>query len=78
MKLVTYDNAQLLALSGTRSPYQGRLGIVEEGALADLLLVDGDPLTNIDLLADPTKNFTLIMKNGVIYKGAKGSRIRSM
>ena len=71
LKLVTYDNAQLLALSGPRSPYQGELGIVKEGALADLLLVDGDPLTNIDLIGDPGKNFTVIMKNGVLYKGAK-------
>jgi imidazolonepropionase-like amidohydrolase len=71
LKLVTYDNAQLLALSGPRSPYKGELGIVKEGALADLLLVDGDPLTNIDVIGDPFKNFTVIMKNGVIYKGAK-------
>jgi imidazolonepropionase-like amidohydrolase len=71
LKLVTYDNAQLLALSGPRSPYQGELGIVKEGALADLLLVNGDPLTNIDLIGDPGKNFTVIMKNGVIYKGAR-------
>jgi imidazolonepropionase-like amidohydrolase len=61
----------LLALSGPRSPYAGELGIVKEGALADLLLVDGDPLTNIELLGDPAKNFTVIMKNGIIYKGAK-------
>jgi imidazolonepropionase-like amidohydrolase len=71
VKLVTYDNAQLLALSGPRSPYQGELGIVKEGALADLLLVNGDPLTNIDLVGDPGKNFTVIMKNGVIYKEAR-------
>src|ERR1700744_6613652 len=71
LKLVTYDNAQLLALSGPRSPYQGELGVVKEGALADLLLVNGDPLTNVDLIGDPSKNFTIIMKNGVLYKGAK-------
>jgi imidazolonepropionase-like amidohydrolase len=71
LKLVTYDNAQLLALSGPRSPYQGELGIIREGALADLLLVNGNPLTNIDLLGDSGKNFTVIMKNGIIYKGAK-------
>jgi imidazolonepropionase-like amidohydrolase len=68
LKMVTHDNAQLLALSGPRNPYQGKLGVVEVGALADLLLVDGDPLTNIDLLADPGKNFVLIMKDGRIYK----------
>jgi imidazolonepropionase-like amidohydrolase len=41
---------------------------VEEGALADLLLVDGDPLVNIKLIADPAKNFVVIIKNGHIYK----------
>jgi imidazolonepropionase-like amidohydrolase len=73
LRLVTYDNAQLLALSGPRAPYQGKLGVVEVGALADLLLVDGEPLANIDLIADPQKNFTVIMKDGVIYKGANKS-----
>ena len=63
VKMVTYDNAQLLALSGPRSPYSGTLGVVEQGALADLILVDGDPLTNIDLIGDPGKNFSLIMKD---------------
>ena len=64
LKLVTYDNAQLLALSGPRSPYEGKLGIVEEGALADLILVNGDPLANLDLIASPAKNFSVIMKDG--------------
>lgn len=70
LKLVTYDNAQLLALSGPRAPYQGQLGVIEEGALADLILVKGDPLANIDLIGDPAKNFTVIMKDGAIYQGA--------
>jgi imidazolonepropionase-like amidohydrolase len=57
-----------LALSGKRNPYPGKLGVVEEGALADLLLVDGDPLANIKLLEDPAKNIVVIMKDGKIYK----------
>ena len=61
-------NAELLALSGKRSPYRGKLGVVEVGALADLLLVDGDPLQDINLVADPAKNFLVIMKDGKIYK----------
>ena len=74
LKLVTYDNAQLLALSGPRNPYPGKLGIVEEGALADLLLVDGDPLANIDLIGDPARNFVVIMKDGKVYKNALSGR----
>ena len=38
------------------------------GKGADLLLVDGDPLTNLNLIADPAKNFVVIMKDGKIYK----------
>jgi imidazolonepropionase-like amidohydrolase len=68
LMMVTRDNAELLAMSGPRSPYQGKLGVVAEGALADLLLVNGDPLTNIKLLGDPKKNMVVIMKDGTIYK----------
>lgn len=68
LRLVTHDNAQLLALSGLRSPYQGRLGVVEEGALADLLLVRGNPLDDLRLVADPEQNFVVIMKDGQMYK----------
>jgi len=68
LKMATSDNAQLLALSGPRDPYPGKLGVIEEGAYADMLLVDGNPLENLDLVADPEKNFVVIMKDGVIYK----------
>jgi imidazolonepropionase-like amidohydrolase len=67
LKMATSDNAQLLALSGPRNPYPGKLGVIEEDALADLLLVDGNPLENIKLLAD-LKNFLIIMKDGRVYK----------
>ena len=70
LKMATADNAELLALSGLRSPYPGKLGVVQEGALADLLLVDGDPIANINLIADPAKNLMVIMKNGKIYKNS--------
>jgi imidazolonepropionase-like amidohydrolase len=66
--MATGTNAQLLALSGERNPYPGKLGVVEEGALADLLLVDGDPIADIKLIEDPGKNFVVIMKDGRIYK----------
>jgi imidazolonepropionase-like amidohydrolase len=66
--MATSTNAELLGLSGKRNPYPGKLGVVEEGALADLLLVDGNPIDNIKLIEDPAKNFLLIMKAGKIYK----------
>ena len=68
LRLATHDNAQLLALSGNRNPYPGKLGVVEVGALADLILVDGDPLADLSLVADPERRFVVIMKDGVIYK----------
>lgn len=68
LAMATGTNAELLALSGKRNPYPGKLGVVEEGALADLLLVDGDPIANINLVADPNKNFVVIMKDGKVYK----------
>jgi len=68
LKMATSDNAELIKMCGPRDPYPGELGVVKEGALADLLLVDGNPLDNLDLVADPDKNFVVIMKDGKIYK----------
>ena len=73
LKMATADNAELLALSGLRSPYAGKLGVVETGALADLLLVDGDPIADINLIADPAQNFVVIIKDGRIYKNTLGA-----
>jgi imidazolonepropionase-like amidohydrolase len=65
----TSDNAELFKLSGKLHPYQeGELGIIQVGAYADLLIVDGNPLENIEIMTDPGKNFKLIMKDGKIYK----------
>ena len=73
LKMVAHDNAELLALSGLRSPYQGRLGVVEAGALADLLLVEGNPLTDLEVVADLERNFVVIVKDGRIVKRADGT-----
>ena len=64
LQQATSGNAELLALSGPRNPYPGRLGVVAEGALADLLLVDGDPLADISLIARPQETFLAIIKDG--------------
>jgi imidazolonepropionase-like amidohydrolase len=66
--MATGTNAELLALSGKRNPYPGKLGVIEQGALADILLVDGDPIANIKLIEDPAKNFVVVMKDGKIFK----------
>jgi len=68
LKMATSDNAELIKMCGPRDPYPSAIGVVKEGAYADLILVDGNPLANIDLVADPDKNFKVIMKDGKIYK----------
>jgi imidazolonepropionase-like amidohydrolase len=72
--MATSTNAELLAFCGKRNPYPDKLGVVEEGAYADLLLVDGNPLEKIELVADPEANFKVIMKDGKIYKNSLNKR----
>lgn len=48
----------------------GQLGIIAEGALADILLVDGDPSKDISILQDPDR-FAAIMKDGVFHKAPR-------
>ncbi|MCC6778407.1 MAG: amidohydrolase family protein [Hyphomicrobiales bacterium] len=72
LTMATSTNGELLRLSDARNPYPGTLGVVEEGALADLLLVDGNPVDSIDLIAEPGRNFKIIMKDGKIYKNTLG------
>lgn len=68
LQMATSGNAELLSLSNLRNPYPGKLGVIEEGALADLLVVDGNPLDDIRLMEDPHKNFVVIMKDGRPHK----------
>jgi imidazolonepropionase-like amidohydrolase len=69
LKMATSTNAELVKMCGPRDPYPlGPIGVIEEGAYADMILVDGNPLENIDLVADAEKNFVMIMKDGTIYK----------
>lgn len=68
LKMATSTNAQLLAMSGPRNPYPQKLGVIEEGAYADILIVDGNPLNDINILADYEKNLLLIVKDGKVYK----------
>ncbi|AWM26452.1 metal-dependent hydrolase family protein [Sinorhizobium fredii] len=68
LRVATSVNAELLALSNLRNPYPGKLGIIEEGALADMLVVDGNPLEDIRLIEDPGKNLAVIVKDGKVHK----------
>ncbi|GAB7141873.1 metal-dependent hydrolase family protein [Mycobacterium riyadhense] len=73
LQQATIRNAELLAMSGSRNPYPGRLGVVANGALADLVLVDGDPLADISLIARPDEAFTAIIKDGRLVKNGAQS-----
>jgi imidazolonepropionase-like amidohydrolase len=69
LKMATSNVAALLDLSGELHPYrEGALGVIEAGAYADILLVEGNPLEDVTLLAEYEDKIDFIMKNGVIYK----------
>ena len=78
---MTSDNGRLMALTGDMNPYPGaKLGVIEAGAFADLILVDGNPLEDLSVIGASAEMFgesrptpsvdtiPLVMKNGVIYK----------
>ncbi|MFZ4754634.1 MAG: hypothetical protein ACOYL4_01335 [Miltoncostaeaceae bacterium] len=66
--MATVTNAELLSMSGLRNPYPGQLGMVEKGALADVILIDGNPLTDISLIAEAETSMVVIMKEGEVFK----------
>jgi imidazolonepropionase-like amidohydrolase len=80
LRSMTSIGGELAALSGGSNPYPGKLGVIEAGALADILIVDGNPLEDMSVLganskyldAEPRKRgidtINLIMKAGKIYK----------
>jgi imidazolonepropionase-like amidohydrolase len=68
LKMATSTNAELLAMSGPRNPYPNKLGVIEEGAYADLILVDGNPILNLSIMENYDKTLLLIIKDGIIYK----------
>ncbi|MGX1097430.1 imidazolonepropionase-like amidohydrolase [Amorphus sp. MBR-141] len=71
LAIATAKNGELLRLSGPRNPYDGKLGVIEPGAFADILVADGDPTRSLDFLGDPETNLRLIMKDGKIYKDTR-------
>jgi imidazolonepropionase-like amidohydrolase len=73
LRMATSGNADLLALSGPRNPYPAKLGVIEKGALADLLVVEGNPIEDIHLLEDAETNLALIMKDRTIFRNRLSS-----
>ncbi len=72
LKVGTSNAAEVLSWSGGMNPYKdGPLGIITEGAYADVILVDGNPLENIDMIQ--RAHVRVVVKDGAIYKNTLGS-----
>lgn len=76
VKFFGYSPAEALrcatAVGGDLMGHKGELGVITEGALADLLLVDGDPLVDQSVLVGPDR-FTMIMKDGALHKDPRAT-----
>ena len=79
LRAATSSAGELLSLTKQTTYHAGKIGVVEEGAYADLLLVDGNPLEDITVIGgnelwlkapvpQPIKTIQVIMKDGVIFK----------
>jgi len=69
MKMSTGNAGKVLAMSGPARDYykEAKLGVIEEGAWADLLIYQGNPVENVKIIKDDD-NLRVIMKDGKIYK----------
>lgn len=69
LRIATSGNCELFAQSGKRNPYRAApLGVIREGAWADMLLVRGNPLDDLRLLEDYARNLLVIIKDGAVHK----------
>ncbi|MEZ8511929.1 amidohydrolase family protein [Vibrio splendidus] len=68
LRMATSNCGRLFEMSTYQHPYQeGKLGQIVEGAYADLLIIDGNPLESVACVAN-TETQKLIMKDGKVYK----------
>ena len=63
----TSESAKVIRMAG-RLNRHGNFGEIREGWVADILLINGNPLEDISVLRDPGNNLALIMKGGEIVK----------
>lgn len=68
LRQATSKGGELLKMSGPKDPYPNKLGLIEVGAYADILLINGNPLEDITILKNSTENIVLIMKDGEVFK----------
>lgn len=73
IKQATSDTGELLKLSGLLDPYpEAKLGVLCAGAFADMLFVKGNPVADLDILANPD-NIKVVMKGGAVFKDIRES-----
>lgn len=73
LKMATSTNAELLRHANSRDPYRAApLGVVKDGAWADMLIYNNNPLKDIMVVTKPKEHLKLIMKGGKIYKNELG------
>jgi imidazolonepropionase-like amidohydrolase len=76
VKFFGYSPAEALrcatAVGGDLMGHKDELGVIRPGALADLLLVDGDPLQDQSVLVGPD-HFSMIMKDGAMYRDPRAA-----
>jgi imidazolonepropionase-like amidohydrolase len=78
LRIATSQNCQLFASSGERNPYrEAKLGVVQEGAWADLLIVEGDPTRDINVLKDYRHNLVVIIKDGTVGQSTTAPSLAS-
>ncbi len=69
LKQNTSYAAEQLAKSGPKNPYRlGALGVIAEGAYADMILIDGNPLEDVSIMTEYKEKIKVVMKDGKIYK----------
>ena len=73
LKQATSTNAELLRTCNSRDPYKAApLGVVKDGAWADMLIYSANPLEDIKVVTEPEKSLKFIMKGGKVYKNELG------
>jgi imidazolonepropionase-like amidohydrolase len=69
LRMATSTAGKWLMATGPKNPYkEAQLGTLVEGSYADIILVDGDPLESVEILADFDSNIDYVMKDGITYK----------
>jgi imidazolonepropionase-like amidohydrolase len=63
----TGTGGEVVGLCGKRNPY-GKVGVIEEGAMADILIYSKNPLEDVSIVEDYENNLKLIIKDGKTYK----------